>query len=423
MKHKNILFIDSLGFNGTSKTVDIMRDGVYTYLDSELGGTTDNPVTIYRPKEEVIKAFKRFKGMGKIPVIFEHPEEDLDLKDPESFKQGYAHSPELVTEGPYTIIRCKVTLQDKALQAYNDGVKEVSCGWSGDFDVSKESKIYDYIQTFSDFNHVALVPQGRCGSVCSIRDKKGGRAMVKKLRLKKRVTDGANPQEDVTKQFDALKGTIEDGMAEEHKEAALSALAGLEKFITAEAKESDSLEDEDVDAEDIDDADEDVADEGEELLEDADLEADALLEDEDAEEDDEDLEDSDPENKDLETKVKDAKAKLKKVIVKRIADVKASTMRTVVSRFHDILPHIASGIIPMSLIKDNATPCDIKREFLKLQGHTKVSDEKLDATFKKAVGGFTAEGWKDEKGLPKDAQTILDNAAKEISAIGVTQNK
>lgn len=422
MKHKNILFIDSLGFNGTSKTVDIMRDGIYTYLDSELGGTTDNPVTIYRPKEEVIKAFKRFKGMGKIPVIFEHPEEDLDLKDPESFKQGYAHSPELVTEGPYTIIRCKVTLQDKALQAYNDGVKEVSCGWSGDFDVSKESKIYDYVQTFSDFNHVALVPQGRCGSVCSIRDKKGGRAMVKKLRIKKRVTDGANPQEDVTKHFDALKGAIEDGMAEEHKEAALSALAGMEKFLKAEAKEGDDLEDSDPE-EDDENKEDNIDDEGEELLTDEDLEADSLLEDEDTEEDAEDLEDSDPEEEDLETKVKDAKAKLKKVIVKRIADVKASTMRTVVSRFHDILPHIASGIIPMSLVKDNATPCDIKREFLKSQGHTTVSDEKLDATFKKAISGFTAEGWKDEKGMPKDAQTILDNAAKEISAIGVIQNK
>ena len=171
-------------FDSETKTALIMRDGVYTYLAMEFPGLVgigadkeNNPFTklrVYRSKDSVKAAYERFKELGKIPVVFNHPEKDLDRND---FSQGYGYAPELVDEGANLAIKCKLELNADSLEAYKDGIREISCGWSGDFvePSAEDKKLYDFEQTFSDFNHIALVSEGRCGSLCSIKDSKANK--------------------------------------------------------------------------------------------------------------------------------------------------------------------------------------------------------------------------------------------------------
>ena len=236
-----IKFADGKGyFDSETKTALIMRDGVYTYLAMEFPGLVgigadkeNNPFTklrVYRSKDSVKAAYERFKELGKIPVVFNHPEKDLDRND---FSQGYGYAPELVDEGANLAIKCKLELNADSLEAYKDGIREISCGWSGDFvePSAEDKKLYDFEQTFSDFNHIALVSEGRCGSLCSIKDSKANKDKQKDSQeglngLIGAEKKGATKMKDKKKLFsDACKYVDE-----------------LEKVV-AEAKKSETVED------------------------------------------------------------------------------------------------------------------------------------------------------------------------------------
>ena len=239
-----IKFADGKGyFDSETKTALIMRDGVYTYLAMEFPGLVgigadkeNNPfakLRVYRSKDSVKAAYERFKELGKIPVVFNHPDKDLDRND---FSQGYGYAPELVDEGANLAIKCKLELNADSLEAYKDGIREISCGWSGDFvePSAEDKKLYDFEQTFSDFNHIALVSEGRCGSLCSIKDSKANKDKQKDsqeglnglIGAEKAEKKGATKMKDKKKLFsDACKYVDE-----------------LEKVV-AEAKKSETVED------------------------------------------------------------------------------------------------------------------------------------------------------------------------------------
>lgn len=215
-----------------------MRDGVYTYLAGEFPGTLtkdadpETKLRVYRSPESVKAAFKRFKELGKIPVIFEHPAEDLDLKD---YSQGYGYDPELVEDGINLAIKCKLKLKDESQEAYEElGVREISCGWSGDFVESKDTSVYDYEQTFEEFNHIALVPEGRCGTLCSIKDQKNG---VSKMKIKAKKIKDAKQAELVKKAgkyMDEIAKLAKESeeIEDSHAEGLLTAIKGLKEAIS-----------------------------------------------------------------------------------------------------------------------------------------------------------------------------------------------
>ena len=236
-----IKFADGKGyFDSETKTALIMRDGVYTYLAMEfpslvgIGADKENnpfaKLRVYRSKDSVKAAYERFKDLGKIPVVFNHPAKDLDRND---FSQGYGYAPELVDEGANLAIKCKLELNADSLEAYKDGIREISCGWSGDFvePSDEDKKLYDFEQTFRDYNHIALVSEGRCGSLCSIKDSKANKDKQKDSQeglngLIGAEKKGATKMKDKKKLFsDACKYVDE-----------------LEKVV-AEAKKSETVED------------------------------------------------------------------------------------------------------------------------------------------------------------------------------------
>lgn len=271
-----IKFADGKGyFDSETKTALIMRDGVYTYLAMEfpsligIGAERENnpfaKLRVYRSKNSVKAAYERFKELGKIPVIFNHPDKDLDRND---FSQGYGYAPELVDEGANLAIKCKLELNADSLEAYKDGIREISCGWSGDFvePSEEDKKLYDFEQTFSDFNHIALVSEGRCGSLCSIKDSKANKNKEQNkdsqeglnglIGAEKAEKKGATKMNDKKKLFsDACKYVDElekvaaeakksETVDDSHAEGLLNAvkglkdvIKGLEEFAKAENKE------------------------------------------------------------------------------------------------------------------------------------------------------------------------------------------
>lgn len=355
---RTIKFRDTIQVNGNTKNALIMRDGVYIYLASEVEENPADPfkrLVIYRPAEEVKKAYERFKELGRVPVIYNHPDHSLDLNDSNSFSQGYGVNPIMTKDdGDNTNIKCTLHLMGDALNAYkNKGIKEISCGWSGTFEDST-SDSYDYIQRFEDFNHIAIVPEGRCGSTCAIQDKKSIKEKNKMLffgKKKRKIHDEdvieQNPEEqmqDAESCITAMKDFIENP-DEEHKEAALQALDGLTRFLKAEANES--VTDEEVEEE-------------------------------------------------IKEKVEDAK-------------------KTVIKRYHDVLPFILNHTISLSEINDSMTPCEIKSLIIKK--HTGVAPkENLDKAFKEFADSFQHRGWMPTQPIAKN---VVDAAVDAINSIGI----
>ena len=231
-----MIFNDKGSFDALTKTAVIMRDGVYTYLAGEIPSELvrdvdpEKKLRVYRSPESVRAAFKRFKELGKIPVVFEHPDEDLD---PEDLAQGYGYDPELIEDGINLAIKCKLKLKDESKEAYEDlGVREISCGWSGDFvEAESENSPYDYEQTFDEFNHIALVPEGRCGSLCSIKDQKYG---VNKMKVKAKKVKDKKSWSAAKKYLDEIAKIAKESeeIEDSHAEGLLTAIKGLKDAIS-----------------------------------------------------------------------------------------------------------------------------------------------------------------------------------------------
>ena len=487
-----IKFADGKGyFDSETKTALIMRDGVYTYLALEFPGLVgigaykeNNPfakLRVYRSKDSVKAAYERFKELGKIPVVFNHPEKDLERND---FSQGYGYAPELVDEGANLAIKCKLELNADSLEAYKDGIREISCGWSGDFvePSAEDKKLYDFEQTFSDFNHIALVSEGRCGSLCSIKDSKADKNKNSQEGLngligaEKAEKKGATKMKDKKKLFsdackyvDELEKVVAEAKKSEtvedsHAEGLLNAvkglkdvIKGLEEFAKEENKEIPETGAEDG-AAGADGA------EGDEEPEEATKvvpvegkhgEEEVATEDEAPESDESGKNGKEEDKRQIlreadrvamlpvsefeggeEEKFRTLTALLEKLgygadrakkvndaaIAKRITDAKNEGMKIAVKRFHDVLPFIADGTIPFSDIKAGMTPCEIKQKFVEERTGIKYNDAaSLGVAFEVVAKSVAAESWniKDTKA----PQNLLDEKMAEVANIGMGQKK
>lgn len=473
-----MLFKDKGTYDALTKTAIIMRDGVYTYLAGELpfvefkdGIEADTKLRVYRSPESVRAAYKRFKELGKVPVVFEHPDEDLDLKD---YSQGYGYDPELVEEGINVAIKCKLKLQDDSREAYEElGIREISCGWSGDFrEAEHENDPYDYEQTFEEFNHIALVPEGRCGTLCSIKDQKNGANMkAKKVKDAKDSLIKAGKYLDEIAEIAKSSEEIEDS----HAEGLLTAIQGLKEAISgfeafAQQENKEPMLDEEP-KEEKDPKEEIVQDEDGKLPEDE-VEVKEVVEDEepkeeaDKEEVVDECHDEAPEEdkrkliseadaiamkpadefeggaeekfrtltKKLEElgysrssrgTANDAKAsvldaKTKAYLTKRINDATNLGMKLAVKRFHDVLPYIADGTISFADVKPGMTPCEIKQKFVQEKTGKLIEDTKaLNVAFEIATQASFNDAWK-VKDFHAD---VLDEKANDVDMIGVKRNK
>lgn len=166
------------------KGVPIARIGALEYLPEEVPediseGASGPTVMVYRDADELFSEATIASYEGK-PVTIDHPD---DFVTPENWREltvGHAQNvraeegkaPELLLAD--LLITDQVGIDLIIPPHPEDGgepeepLREVSCGYDADYEavmpgIGKQTNIIG--------NHIALVPQGRCGSRCAIKDK------------------------------------------------------------------------------------------------------------------------------------------------------------------------------------------------------------------------------------------------------------
>ena len=165
--------------------VPIARTGEYEYFASEgmspgIEPDASGRIISRREPEQVFAPAALASFEGK-PVTLGHP--DVDEVTPDDWRQYAVGHVTNVRRGEGDdadkVIADLVISDAAAIDAINGGLREVSCG----YDVTVE-QVEPGVerQTHIRGNHVALVPAGRAGSECAIRDSKGGVAMDKEVK-------------------------------------------------------------------------------------------------------------------------------------------------------------------------------------------------------------------------------------------------
>lgn len=173
------------------KNVPLARTGMQLYGPGEtpIQDGRDGVTRIHRRPEDVFSENTMASFIGK-PLTIEHPEQDVT---PENWKQ-LAVGVILDTrrgvgiENDLMLGDVLVTDADAISRILDDGVEEVSCGYDAEYEEQEPGVGY---QTSILGNHVALVPEGRCGPRCSIRDSEGEMTLAEKIRKAFTTQDNA----------------------------------------------------------------------------------------------------------------------------------------------------------------------------------------------------------------------------------------
>lgn len=156
----------------------LARTGIQEYRGKELlnvPGLEPNEIyKVYRPASEVFNA-ESMRSFESKPVSNNHPPVLLNLDNIKAHQVGYV-SDKVVREGNNKLATELFITDKDAIEAINNGKKELSNGYTSDHEVkagvTKDGEHYDIIQRNIRGNHVAIVEKGRCGAECSILDTK-----------------------------------------------------------------------------------------------------------------------------------------------------------------------------------------------------------------------------------------------------------
>lgn len=229
----------------------IARTGELEYTGAEIGEPGNNEIYyVYRTAEELFskETIDSFEGM---PITIAHPE-DLQVSAADWSTKAVGHIQDVKPDGEH--LTCTAYIQDaSAIKVIEeDDVIELSCGY--DAELRKDGD--RLVQYGIIGNHVAIVPEGRCGSTCRLGDKKGivmtqktkfGDSAKKVLEdiknLKKKFGDeGAADKADdktteVVEQLDELQAAVQEivASAEEADKAAAEAAEKKDEQPMADA--------------------------------------------------------------------------------------------------------------------------------------------------------------------------------------------
>jgi len=158
------------------KDVPIARLGEQAYRAEDLPEITpdaDGEIIVTRTAEEVFspESMASFEGMT---VVILHPEDaqgDILFVDPKNWRQltiGHATNVRRGQGEQADLLIADLIIKDETgIQAINDGLRQVSCGYNAEYDETSPGRALQY-QIRG--NHIALVPNGRAGIRCSIGD-------------------------------------------------------------------------------------------------------------------------------------------------------------------------------------------------------------------------------------------------------------
>lgn len=216
------------------ENVVIARIGAMDYAGREIGmGFRDHAkVEVFADGDELFSP-ETIESLEGMPVTIEHP--STNEVTPETFsKLGKGHIQNIYQDGDY--LKGTIFIHDAdAIEFVENGIKEVSLGYDSDI-IEKNGKL---VKTNIRANHLAIVPEGRCGSACKIGDsKKVNTTMFKKRKLSladsiaQMVGGKTSHQKAIAKKFGDAKKTM-SGKAKklgDASEALKKKLADLEEI-------------------------------------------------------------------------------------------------------------------------------------------------------------------------------------------------
>jgi len=160
-------FADVAVFSSGDKTAISVRDGVIEYLGSELNLSPGEKVfTVYRSPATIANAAQAMLG---IPLTDEH----VDLDEPRPDTGSTVEQSKLIDQitpqtNSFIAILNKISISDAMMPDLIDK-RELSLGYHAEL-ISHDT--YDFEQINIIPHHLAAVPAGRCGSLCSFIDRK-----------------------------------------------------------------------------------------------------------------------------------------------------------------------------------------------------------------------------------------------------------
>lgn len=222
------------------RDVPIGRTGTQLYSALEVPVETKNgEVRVIRDADQVFRAETIASFEGK-PVTLTHPDEFVSPDNWASYAVGTLQN---VRQGqnPFDdlLIADLVVTRRDAIDAVNEGLREVSCGYDAEYEALEPGKAR---QINIVGNHVALVERGRAGSRCAIQDEATIVSTKDKAKFWDRIKAALS-----TNDAEAIKAAVADEEADPMNKV-LDALEGIGTRLAA--LEGGQTADEDKDPED-----------------------------------------------------------------------------------------------------------------------------------------------------------------------------
>lgn len=175
----------------------VARTGIQLYLARELGmdGDPNRVIRVYRPPEEVFSV-DAMASYAYRPVTMDHPPVMVDAANWKEYSRGQTGG-EVMRDGAR--VRIPLVLMDqKAIDEYESGKKELSMGYTMDLEVvdgvTADGEQYDAVQKNLRMNHLAFVPRARGGSELKLGDSNLEDSFMSEVQLKTVLVDGLSVQ-------------------------------------------------------------------------------------------------------------------------------------------------------------------------------------------------------------------------------------
>lgn len=163
----SIKFCDTVSFNVKEKTAISVRDGILDYLGAEIGQQPyDKIFSVYRSPATISNTAMKMSG---IPLTYEH----VSVEEPAPNTGSVVSEAEMIdfideSTSSRIAIKNKLLLNTKDEDILKER-SELSLGYSAKL-IPHEK--YDFEQVGIIPHHLAIVSEGRCGSLCRFLDKK-----------------------------------------------------------------------------------------------------------------------------------------------------------------------------------------------------------------------------------------------------------
>ncbi len=197
----------------------IARVGVLEYTAQELGLEGDEIVKVYRDKDELFKdeVLESFEGM---PITVEHPDNMVVNADTWD-NTAVGHIQNVRADGDFIVCDAYIQSEDAIKEIEDTGNIELSCGYDADLVFDNNGKIW---QNNIRGNHVAIVPNGRCGSSCRLGD------TLQEVIMKTKINFGDSLKEIINK-MKSIK--INDDAVEDADKKTSEVASQIDEIVTA----------------------------------------------------------------------------------------------------------------------------------------------------------------------------------------------